>query len=202
MDIPRYLPIWINQLLQDGSLVDLDKTYARANNLATIATCQYGKNSSTRIDGVLADRRTATLLTKVEPVSPTAIPGHRPVKYTLDLAGASQTVLKIKKLPKLSFPQRSKEAIDKIGREQQSKHLNGFCKAISNRDIETAWSLWIEMAESTLLALADGTPSVLCRGRGTKSMITKASLLPPKHNIQGGPKTKTLRDITACIGCL
>ena len=53
------LPAPMAQMLVNGSLVDLDKTFAVAQN-QSVAAFQVGSNKSTRIDGVLADRRTAT----------------------------------------------------------------------------------------------------------------------------------------------
>ena len=73
--------------------MDLDLKYARPEERYQCGYTWGEEVTATRIDGVLADPRTASTVLRVERIPGEGIPGHRLVRFDLAVEAANQEVL-------------------------------------------------------------------------------------------------------------
>ena len=200
-------------------LIDMDYLHSAAAGVPTCCTYEANSGSKTRIDGVLADARTASTLTGVQVRTDLLLPGHRAVEFSFDLAWASQPATKMRKFPDLPSPVFTEAREEALAESWVVQHL-GEWEALSldgdpsQHTLDRAWGLWTWLAEETSLALAHApaeqregqrlplAPHKWERGRGTGWALVQAALCPAKPTPSGGAVTSFSLCLTAAQGCL
>ena len=113
-----------------GDLIDLDHLHSAAAGVPTCCAYEANSGSNTRIDGALADARTASTLTGVRVCTDLLVPGHRAVEFSFDLARASQLVTKMRKFPDLSSSVFTEARAQALAESWVAQHL-GEWEALS-----------------------------------------------------------------------
>ena len=215
LDVMESYPTAALISLARGDLVDLDKTWASVRNTDCVAGYSALGGAPTRIDGVLADVHTAGRLVGVSEVERLRLPGHRAVRYALQLERACQTVLKMRRMPAFEVVPREKAVQDDIARLLLQPHEAQWEGLLASKDVDALWRLWSWLAEEVGLALScpelrgpgDVRPLPFAplsaeRGRGTPAMVKEAEYAPLKPGPQGGPRTTPLMRVMGALGAL
>ena len=103
-------------------LVDLDLEYAGSEGRCQCGYTRAEEVATTRIDGVLADPRTASTVQRVEHIPSEGIPGHRVVRFNLAVEVASQEVLRAVRPPQVILPERELDVGHALGKALLSPH--------------------------------------------------------------------------------
>ena len=202
-----------------GDLIDLDHLHSAVAGGLTCCAYEANPGSRTRIDGALADARTASTLMSVRARTDLLLPGHRAVEFSFDLARASQPVSKMRKFPDLPTPVFAEAKAEALAEGWVAQHL-GEWEALSldgdpsQSTLDSAWGLWTWIAEEAALALAHApagqrvgqrlplAPRKWDRGRGTDRALVQATLCPAKSTPSGGAVAPFSLCLTAAQGCL
>ena len=96
-------------------LVDLDLEYVGSEERRECGYTRGKEVAATRIDGMLADPRTASTVLRVECIPSEGIPGHRPVHFNLAAEAASQEVLQAIRPPQVVLPEREPDPQRALG---------------------------------------------------------------------------------------
>ena len=202
-----------------GNLIDLDHLHSATAGVPTCCAYETSPGSKTRIDGALADARTASTLTNVRARTDLLLPGHRAVEFSFDLARASQSVSKMRKFPDLPAPVFAEAQAETLAEGWVAQHLLewealSLDEAPTQATLDSAWALWSWVAEEAALALAYPpaghmggqklplAPRKWDRGRGTDRALVQAALCPAKSTPSGGAVAPFSLCLTAAQGCL
>ena len=220
MDDHGAYPAGVLTAVLQGALLDLDQLHAATARTRT--ACSYAASAEgdgRRIDGALADARTASTLSSVRVREDVRLPGHKAVEFVFDLEKASQSVVKMRKMPEFRPSVFPADKAERLAESWVSQHLGawealGLAGEPTQATLDQAWALWTWIAEETCLALAhppagekEGhklplAPRKWERGRGTDRTLVRTALCPAKSTKEGASVSPFSLCLTAALGCL
>ena len=121
-------------------LMDLDLEFNKSQEACVCRYSPSGANEGTRIDGMLADPRVATVLEDVPPVRGSGIPGHRPVVFSWRLSRAAQCVWQAVGPPMVTIPERLEEQRRNPEDCLLSPLVADWEAVLESADVDTAWA--------------------------------------------------------------
>ena len=220
LDHYRCMPNLMMTELLSGRIVDVDLLYARTTGQDCQCSYHNGsiKQKPTRIDGILADAKTASAIMKVLPTERCPVPGHKPVTFTFNFKQSAQRVLKFVRLPPMIPAHLQKRKRDQIVKDVTEPYVAIWEKVLDNEasTADQLWDLWTWLAEETMLVLTMAPPPAvrtgICqlplapqespRGRGTKKMLKTVELTPKRMTSSGLPCTAPTKEMSALLSAL
>ena len=200
--------------------MDVDLLHARTTGQDCQCSYHNGsiKQKPTRIDGILADAKTASAIMKVLPTERCPVPGHKPVTFTFNFKQSAQRVLKFVRLPPMIPAHLQKHKRDRIVKGVTEPYVAIWEKVLDNEasTADQLWDLWTWLAEETMLILTMAPPPAvrtgicqlplapqeLPRGRGTKKMLKTVELTPKRMTSSGLPCTAPTKEMSALLSAL
>ena len=178
---------------------------------------RQGVRPGTRIDGVLADPRVATMVMDVAALPGTGFPGHLPMVFTVAMERATQPLVRVVRPQPVEVPKR-----ELVLRMEFDERLTALLqpdhdRLLASREVDALWSYWTWAAKKSLLALSvpalqpEGVneahplpvaPMALRRGRGTAALIREVRQCAKQMRACGGPKTSVLARIHTAQGAV
>ena len=220
LDHYRCMPNLMMTELLSGRIVDVDLLHARTTGQDCQCSYHNGsiKQKPTRIDGILADAKTASAIMKVLPTERCPVPGHKPVTFTFNFKQSAQRVLKFVRLPPMIPAHLQKRKLDQIVKDVTEPYVAIWEKVLDNEasTADQLWDLWTWLAEETMLVLTMAPPPAvrtgicqlplapqeLPRGRGTKKMLKTVELTPKRMTSSGLPCTAPTKEMSALLSAL
>ena len=143
LDDLHRLPPALSMTLLTRRLVDADAEMAAAMGHPCVCRYEGGAGmSSTCIDGILVSTALAPALRSAAALEDTAIPGHVPAAFDIDLEAVAQRVIRFVKPPRLDILWRGREEMETLAECLLGPLTSEWEGVLARGDVDEALGYW------------------------------------------------------------